>query len=162
MENKQEELNILIGFIREQYEASGIDLDYSFESLKHMDALMESEYKNGKIIDPEGSFAEREGMILTGIAGYLAKVVLLNSEGCEIIIDDNDEDWYLNFAVKSTNGWEFWPGQRVLKRKIEGEASNLYHYAVTAVKYITDNISSAHQLTSTQLHHHKKKWWKFW
>lgn len=173
MIDKLEELNSLQRYIIEQYSSVGVSLDYSVESLKQLDQLFDKEYKNGELINSASAFANREGMILTGIAGYLANVLLKNSEDSKIIIDPKDENWYLNFKVESGNGWTAQPGQRVLKRKLEGRESDFYHYGIAMIKYFTQtetNENASSSLTYTQEFYltneapatGKKPWWKIW
>ena len=76
MNDKLQELNLLTEFVREQYSAIGVSLDYSLESLKILDKLFDDEYKNGDLINQAGSFAGNQEMILTGVAGYLANVMI--------------------------------------------------------------------------------------
>jgi hypothetical protein len=90
--------------VREQYSAIEILLEYSIESLKTLDKLLDSEAKNG-LINPTSSFANKGGMILRGIAGYLANVSLQNSKDSKIGITPKDENWYLNFKLESNKGW---------------------------------------------------------
>lgn len=160
LDNKHEELNLLIEFIREQYKAAGIDLDYSLESVKAMDELLDSEYANGKLVNPGSSFAEKEGMILTGVAGYLANVLVANSDNAMIMINEADKNWYINFEVQSANGWTAQPGQRVIKRKMEGEESALFPYAVTMTGYFNgkNNVAGEEGNAGKK----NKKWWKPW
>lgn len=170
MENKIQELNLLQDFIREQFSVTGISLDYSFESLKHLDALFDEEYKEGELINPASSFAKKEGMILTGIAGYLANVLVKNSNNSRITIEPNDDNWYMNFKVESENGWITQPGQRVAKRKLEGRESDLFHYAIAMTKYLNQTEADKHNqptfiqevYVTNETEKPKKPWWKIW
>ncbi|HMC87779.1 MAG TPA: hypothetical protein VKI61_19785 [Chitinophagaceae bacterium] len=76
MNDKLQGLNLLTEFVREQYSAIGVSLDYSLESLKILDKLFDDEYKNGELINQAGSIAGNQEMILTGVAGYLANVMI--------------------------------------------------------------------------------------
>lgn len=171
MEDKIQELNLLQEYVREQLLSKGISLDFSFESLKHLDTLFDEEYRHGELINPTSAFAQKEGMILAGIAGYLANVLVKNSNDSKVLIDSDDDNWYINFKVESTNGWIGHPGQRVVKRKVEGRESDLYHYAIAMTKYFNQAQEEKPKeptfiqelyVTDDSEGSPKKPWWKIW
>ena len=168
MTTQLQELKKATEAIINMFAQSNITLDYSLESAKFLDQLFDQEYKKGKLINPKGNFAKYEGLLLTGVAGYLADIMLKNSTGSKIEIDSSDEDWYVNFKVVAVNTWTVLPGQRVMKRKFEGYESNFYHYVLAMSKYFNESdISSTETSTHVQEiyienNSPKKPWWRLW
>jgi hypothetical protein len=154
MDKLREELKITCEYIVEQFGAMNILLDYTPESVKYLDLLFEDEYKNGELRNPTGSFAKREGAILTGISSYLTEIFLQNSNDTKVEIDSRDENWYVNYRVVGSKVWTVMPGQRVIKRKLEGSESDFYGYVTTMLDYFNDKNSNIESTT-------KKPWWKF-
>ena len=171
MEEKLRELKNACEYLVQQYASINISLNYTPESVKELDRLFNDEFKDGEPINPDSAFAKRQGIIMTGVAAYLAEVFLKNSVNSKMEIDTGDKSWYVNFQVISANGWSVEPGQRVIKRKLEGEESNFYDYVVVMLQYFNqtekDKSKSNTKASETQINkgsilENKKPWWKFW
>jgi len=171
MNEKLQELNNACSYIIHQYASINISLDFSVESVKELDRLFDDEFKNGELVNPESNFAKRHGFIMTGVAAYLSEVFIRNSTNLKIEINPNDESWYVNFQVVSSNGWSVEPGQRVIKRRLEGRESDFYHYVIVMLQYF--NQSEDNKLKNKASYQSiyqdkgqqrvtKKAWWKFW
>lgn len=155
------ELLYAIELVRQNYAGMKIKLDYSITSVRHLDQLFDDAFKDGEIRNPESSFAKQQGLIMTGVAGYIAEVIRRNVEGSTLVIDPADPQWYMHFKVMAPNGWQFQPGIRVLRRVKEGRESDLYHYTIAAIDYAKRADSEPLQI-ETMVLRGKKPWWKVW
>jgi len=164
-----QELQKTIDFVIQSYASKQIYLDHSPESVKHLDKLFDDEFKNGKLKNPNGAFAEFQGLIMTGISGYLGEVVMRNSSNAKLIIDENDESWCMNFKVEAENSWTIHPGQRVVKRMLNGSEDELYAYVLSAINYFhkpmsetSDSPTYTQEVYVREPEQTKKPWWKVW
>ncbi|MGG9961736.1 hypothetical protein [Ferruginibacter sp. SUN106] len=171
MEEKLQELNNACSYIIQQYASINISLDFSVESVKELDRLFDDEFKDGELVNPDSSFAKRHGFIMTGVAAYLSEVFIQHSVNSKIEIDPNDESWYVNFKVVAANGWSVEPGQRVIKRRLEGRESDFYHYVIIMLQYFTQSendklktVSNSENIDLNKIRQNipRKAWWKFW
>lgn len=166
-----QELQKAIEFLRQTLSDAKMNLDYSVDSVKHLDWLIGDAFKNGKLKNPNGTFAKYQGLIMLGITGYLAEVVLKNTTNSKLDIDPKDENWYLNLKVTAENSWTIQPGQRVMKRAYQGSEAELYPYTLSTIKYFNqpkgDNANSNTYIEEVyvrddQKQSDKKPWWKIW
>ena len=156
MSTTEQELKKAIEFVRKTFAEKNIQLDYSPESVKHLDKLFDQEFKNGKLKRPESSFAKYQGLIMIGVSGYLAEVVLKNTSNTKLQIESNDSNWYINFLVTANNNLAIQPGKVVLARIHEGDKAELYKYTIYALNYFgTKTGEKAIEVPD------KKPWWKF-
>lgn len=156
MSTTEQELKKAIEFVRKTFAEKNIQLDYSPESVRHLDKLFDQEFKKGKLKRPESSFAKYQGLIMIGVSGYLAEVVLKNTSNTRLHIESNDSNWYINFLVAGNNGLTIQPGKVVLARIQEGDKAELYKYAIYALNYFgTKTGEKAVEKVD------KKPWWKF-
>ena len=165
-----------VEFVRQSFADKGINLDYTPESVKHLDKLFDDEVRNGNPRNPDSGFAKFQGVIMAGTTGYLTEVVLRHTHNGQLDIDPNDEHWYLNFKVVAENTWTIQPGQRVLKRMQQGNEAEFYAYILSAIKYFSQPKADATEehpnegYTYTQevyvrdetKEEKKKPWWKLW
>jgi hypothetical protein len=130
--------------------------------------LFDSEFKNGKIIRPDSSFSKYQGLIMMGVSGYIAQVILKHAAGTQLIIDSSDANWFLNFKVTTQTGLSVQPGQRVVKRMLRGEEMELFAYVVVSIKYFSVSPSLAKNYSGISPDNYSvdpaqnKPWWKFW
>jgi hypothetical protein len=161
MDIQQQELQKAIEFVRQTFADKKINLDYSPASVKHLDTLFDNEFKDGKLRKPDSSFAKFQGLIMTGVSGYLAYVIIKNSGNSQLATDANDEKWFMNFKVASSSGQSVQPGLRVIKRMLQGEEMSLYAYALSSIRYLNPGaqlpIETPDAATAS-----KKPWWKVW
>lgn len=161
MDIHQQELVKAIEFVRQTFADKKINLDYTPDSVKHLDALFDNEYKDGKLRKPDSSFAKFQGLILTGVSGYLAYVIIKNTGNTQLDTDASDEKWFMNFKVVSSAGQSVQPGLRVIKRMLKGEEMNMYAYALTSIRYLNpDAVLPVEE--SAQPVPGRKPWWKIW
>lgn len=158
MDIHQQELQKAIEFVRQTFADKKIDLDYTPGSVKHLDTLFDNEFKDGKLKKPDSSFAKFQGLILTGVSGYLAYVIIKNSGNTQLNTDADDEKWFMNFKVASAAGQSVQPGLRVVKRMLQGEEMSLYVYAVTSIRYFNPNAVIPVEKPGPS----NKPWWKVW
>jgi hypothetical protein len=161
MDIQQQELQKAIEFVRQTFADRKINLDYSPASVKNLDALFESEFKDGKLRKPDGSFAKFQGLIMTGVSGYVAYVILKNSGNTQFISDPGDEKWFMNFKIVSASGQSVQPGLRVIKRMLQGEEMSLYFYTLTSIRYFNPDAKLPIE-TAGAGSGQKKPWWKVW
>lgn len=125
-------------YIEETLNKAGYNMNYSFYSIKPIDNIIDQQFENGKFKNPDSDFAKNGYYILLGFSSYLANVILKNSNS-EIVIDENDEDWHINFKLVSKNGWEAFPGQKLHKRITNGREDELFTYAEVTCNYFNEN-----------------------
>ena len=142
METYLHKLQGAIDFIRRLFEDQQISLDYSPQSIQHLDALFDSEFYKGELINKSGTFAQYQGLIMTGVSGYMAQVILRNTDHAKLIFEQDDENWFINFSLEAGNGWKILPGHKVLKRAYNGDADQLYAFTVSAVSYLNSPEST--------------------
>jgi hypothetical protein len=168
---KYEELQKAIEFLRQTLNESKMNLDYSVDSVKHLDWLLSDAFKNGKVKNPNGTFAKYQGIIMFGITGYLSEVILKNTNNSKLEIDPNDENWYLNLKVTAENSWTVQPGQRVMKRAYQGSEAELYAYVLATIKYFNEHQGDKTNsntyfeevyIRDDKKQNNKKPWWKIW
>ena len=168
MDTLTQELQKAIDYVRQTFAEQKIKLDYTRDTVKHLDTLFDNEFKDGKLKKPDGSFAKYQGLIMTGVSGYIAQVILKNTENTQLVIDPGDQNWFMNFKVATAAGLFVQPGQRVIKRILKGEEMELYAYVLVAIKYfslppgITGNSPTATPDNYTVDTTRKKPWWKMW
>ena len=146
---KQQELQDAISYLMEGFPDKSM-LDYSSDSTKYLDSLMDDQFENGQVKNKDSGFAKYQGVILTGIAGYLAEVILRGSKDSILDIDEEAENWYLNFKVTGANGWTVQPGQRVIKRIQQGNEAGFYGYILSAIKYLSQDKNELPANTYTE------------
>lgn len=166
-----QKLQNAVDFLRKTLAKAKMNLDYSVDSVKHLDYLLGDAFTNGKLKIPNGAFAQQQGIIMLGMAGYLAEVVIQNTNNSKLEIDPNDEQWYVNFKLIGENSWTIQPGLRVMKRAYKGSEAELYAYVLSAIKYFNQAGGNAGvRNTYTQevyvreapQPNGKKPWWKLW
>lgn len=160
MDIQQQELQKAIEFIRQTFAEKKIDLDYSPGSMRYLDTLFDNEFKDGKLRKPDSSFAKFQGLILTGVSGYLASVIIKNSGNTQLLTDAGDEKWFMNFKVVSATGQSVQPGLRVIKRMLQGEEMSLYAYTLTSIRYFNPDVVLPVEAPITPAG--GKPWWKVW
>jgi len=162
MDIQQQELQKAIEFVRQTFADKKINLDYSPASVKNLDTLFDNEFKNGKLRNPDGSFAKFQGLIMTGVSGYIAYVIIKNTGNTQFAADANDEKWFMNFKVASATGQAVQPGLRVIKRMLQGEEMSLYTYTVSSIRYFNPGAQLPIETPDTETASQKKPWWKIW
>jgi hypothetical protein len=160
MDIQQQELQKAIEFVRQTFADKKINLDYSPASIKHLDTLFDNEFKDGKLRKPDSGFAKFQGLIMTGVSGYLAYTIIKNAGNSQFMADADDEKWFMNFKVTSATGLSVQPGLRVIKRMLQGEEMSLYAYALTSIKYLNPAAQLPVEIQDAGTS--KKPWWKVW
>lgn len=153
-------------FVVTTMKAANLNLDYSLKSVKLLDDILDKEIKNGKAKNPNSGFAKIQGQIMFGMSAYLADVIIKNTKSTSIEIDENDPEWYRNFKLISVNEWQAYPGQRLVKRVLNGKEDELYAYVVSCCKYF-DGPKHESSSVPTFIHEihvsqseDKKSWWR--
>ena len=163
MSTRHQELQKAVEYVRRTFADRRIDLDYDVESIRHLDKLLDDEFKNGRLKNSDGGFAKFQGLIMIGISGYLAQVILKNAPLSKIDIQEEDQSWFINFVVTGTGNRAIQPAKRILKRIQFGNEAGLYPYAIAAIKYFKEQSTEMPPddfLTPPE--QSKKPWWKFW
>jgi len=163
MNTRLSDLQKAIDYVRNTFAERRILLDYSTESVRHIDQLFDQEFKNGKLKNPEGGFAKFQGLIFIGVTGYLAEVILKNTHQTKADISETDENWFINFKITSAGNRFIQPGQQILKRVQYGSSAGLYDYVRSAIKYFNEpSAGAAGDSPDRTVNKTKKSWWKFW
>ncbi len=167
MEANVLELQSATNFVLQFFADQGVNLDYSPESIRHLDTLFEHEFINGIFINGASVFAQYQGLIMTGITGYIAQVILQHTENARLCFEEDDENWVINFAIESESGKKIMPGHRVLKRAYNGDSDLLYAYVRDSINYFNEpGPSYSFKSAVVHLMDHKdangKQWWKLW
>jgi len=167
METNVQELQSATDFVLQLFADQQVNLDYSPESIQHLDTLFEREFINGIFINGASVFAQYQGLIMTGITGYIAQVILQHTENARLCFEDDDENWFINFAIESASGKKLMPGHRVLKRTYCGDDDLLYSYVTDAIHYFNEPVPKYNFKASfVKLMDYKdangKHWWKLW
>ena len=158
-------------FVRQAMAAAKLPLDYSIDSVKHLDYVLGDAFVNGKLKHPESTFAQQRGEIMTGMAAYIAELVISQTKNSVLEIDPSDESWYINFTVVAANGWRICPGQRVMKRASLGAEAALHPYVLEAIKHFNakrEDLPTGGTYTQVvyvdddSSRSDKKQWWKVW
>ena len=170
METFVHELQSATDFVRQLFADRQINLDYSLQSVGHLDELFEHEFKQGEPTNPDGTFAQYQGLIMTGVSGYIAQVILRNASNAQLSFEEGDENWHVNFSLDAGNKEKFIPGHQVLKKAYYGEQQELYSYVQEAINYFKSPDASNHCGTVSKLFFENnksstakdKQWWKLW
>jgi hypothetical protein len=170
METFVNELQSATDFVRQLFEDQQIHLDYSPQSVQLLDALFEKEFTKGELTNKAGIFAQYQGLIMTGVSGYVAQVILQNTHNAQLAFESDDENWFINFSIESDNGATIIPGHRVLKRAYNGDKDQLYGYVLAAINYFEEpgkavnagsdfnHLVGVKEVTVRE----EKEWWKIW
>ena len=116
MNSRISDLQKAVDYVRNTFAERRILLDYSTESIRHLDKLFDQEFKNGKLKNPEGGFAKFQGVILIGVTGYLSEVIIKNTRQTQTEINEQDENWFISFKITAGGNRFVQPGQQILKR----------------------------------------------
>lgn len=109
-------------------EISGIDLDYSIESLSGVDAIIE-QMRADKV--PVEAVAET----LFGFGCYVGEVLIRVANGkWDVAVGEEKDLAHFPFVVRFADGSFTNPINRVFKRLEEGEEANISYYAQVAIR----------------------------
>lgn len=170
METFVHELQSATDFVRQLFADRQINLDYSPQSVRYLDDLFDDEFSQGVPADAAGTIAQYQGLIMTGVSGYIAQVILRNTSNAQLSFEEGDENWYVNFSLEADHKEKFIPGHEVLKKAYHGEQAQLYAYVVGAIRYFRTAGNQSHtgmvpklwfddSKTSTT---DQKQWWQVW
>lgn len=168
---KHEELQEAVDVFKRSVIDKTINLDFSVESVKHIDFILNSAFENGKLRKSGSALAKHMGVLMLGMSGYVTEVILKHTPNSKLEIDEKDKEWYTNFKVTSEGGWTIHPAQRVIKRAYLGNEAELYSYTISTIKYFNDPQNETAKNTYIQevyvrddepQQQTKKSWWKFW
>lgn len=122
----KEDIPIASEWLRAFFMEMNIDLDYSVESVKHLDKFLSENIEDGAA-RPNSKMTERFGYKIFAISSYIGEVIIKNSSNSYWITDDTDPAAELNITVKLDDG-VVWPAQKVMKRIQNGSEDGLYGY----------------------------------
>ncbi len=167
MIDRREEIDDLSNYIVKSLEKGNHKMDYSISSVKVLDEILDNEVSKGKPINPKSTFGELYNYILVAMTAYLVKVIEKNTQDTELDFSSAREDWYIDFTIKAKNGWQAQPGQRIIKRIMNGREDELYSYVKSLCKYFNDPPSTNEESSYTlEINMNegvsRKPWWKIW
>lgn len=132
------------------FQSLNITLDYSMDSVKYIDAVLEKEFIEGKP-RPNGLFVDNLGGKLFAIGAYVGEVIVKNANNSFWKVNNDDPHGEINATIVGDTGWEVWPMQRVMKRIQNGSEDALGAYVQVLLK---DYLNKSENI--------KKPKWKFW
>ena len=163
MNSRISDLQKAVDYVRNTFAERRILLDYSTESIRHLDKLFDQEFKNGKLKNPEGGFAKFQGVILIGVTGYLSEVIIKNTRQTQTEIYEQDENWFISFKITAGGNRFVQPGQQILKRIQYGSDAGLHMYALSAIRYFNDPaVAMTGNSPDSAVLKKRKPWWKLW
>lgn len=143
------------------FKSLGLNLDYSVDSVKHVDKLLDDQFENG-IPVANGLFSENMGKKLFSLGAYVGKVVIANVDGTSWSIDEDDPAQELNARIVSSGGMQMFPVQRVIKRVKNGAEDSIYIYVRMAVSnYMISSNTSSEAVVGDNDVKVQRPWWKF-
>jgi hypothetical protein len=143
MATLKEDIKTGSNWISTALKSSGYKADFSPKSLKEIDRFFNEQSKDGKPTD-KGLLSKQLGNRLFCIGSYIGEVIR-RKVGGEWITNDSDPQGEINITLKTPDGTQMWPVQRVMKRLQNGAEDSIAAYG----SFIrTDNS--------------KKPFWKFW
>jgi hypothetical protein len=86
----------------------GYNLDYSLESLKIVDDLIDQSFTNGNST-AGGFFPINYGQKVFGLASYLGELLISHCNEAKWQVDDTDPNGEINIAVAFKSGSIVWP-----------------------------------------------------
>ncbi|MEE9439450.1 MAG: hypothetical protein V3V14_10655 [Saprospiraceae bacterium] len=138
----------------------GHDMDHSIESIQILEDLISAEIENGEPL-PNGFFSKHYGWKVFCFSSYIGETIIQITDSAKWNTNDTDPQGEIEIELESANGMRMWPGQRVLKRIMEGEENNLFHYTQYAIKNMQQD-SDVPQDYRRRIIAKPKPWWKFW
>lgn len=110
-------------------------LDYSVESVKLVDALIDEQFIDGK---PKagGLFITGYGSKVFAIGCYVGDTIIKNTPAMKWVTDDDDKEGEINVQLLSASGAILFPVQKAMKRISNGYEDNLYAYVYLTVNDI--------------------------
>jgi len=135
------------------------ELNYSVESVKLIDDLLDHEINDGQPI-PGGLFTNQFGYKCFAIGSYIGEVVIRNSKAAKWQVDDTDNDGEINISLISANNIVIWPVQRVIKRIQNGREDELFAYIYTTVNDMHFDGDIPEGFFPKKIEQ-RKTWWNF-
>lgn len=168
MSNLREEIKGGAEWAVKAFEALGHDLDYSIQSVEHIENLLEEQFKDG-LAYPGGLFSDDLGNKMFSLSSYIGEVIIRNTKGTDWEFDPKDPDNDFLMMVSTKTGAKVWPQQKLLKRVQHGSGDNVYFYTRVVVKKFNEsNEEDAQTLSPNSTRNdqtpstNQKPWWKFW
>ena len=96
------------------FEALEKELDYSVESVEHIENLLTEQFISGEP-KSDGLFADGLGGKLFAISSYIGEVVIRNTKATKWETDDKDPQGEINIQLVSAHGTKMYPAHRVMK-----------------------------------------------
>ena len=144
------------------FKALGKNLDYSIESLKLIDDVIDEQTQGGKP-KSDGLLADGLGGKLFSFGSYIGETIIKNVKGSEWITNDKDPQGEITIQVKFSNGWAIWPVQRVMKRLKNGSEDGIYVYGKVAVEeWSKGKEPNEKSDNKPALDNNKNSWLQFW
>lgn len=123
-----EDLKASSEWIVERFRDMEIELDYSLDSLKHIDLFLNNEFTNGK--PNVGSVVEGNvGGIVFALGSYLGETIIKNSKDGIWIPNPEDVDDEINISIEINKQFVAWPMQKILKNIRNHEEISIYEFS---------------------------------
>ena len=132
MDDLLKDIDMGADYVAKAMTHTGYLADYSIESLKDVDRLIDENSKDGKPT-PDGMLSKDLGTRMFSIGAYVGEVLRRNIGG-DWWGDMNDFMVKVNVELRLENGSVVWPMQKVGKRLNNGPEDSLYHFGMWLIK----------------------------
>jgi len=145
------------------FKSDGIELDYSVNSLLEIDRFIQKYTNNGRPIRG-GRLSKNFGGIIFSISAYIGETLIKTVPDSKWITNDEDPQGEVNISVQLGNGNTCWPGQRIIKRVMNGLEDGIYPYAYKLTENtLNEKFDESFWKIENEIKpiEPKKPWWKF-
>lgn len=113
-------------------------LDFSIDSIKLIDTLIEVFFENGNPVVP-GPFEKNTQWQIIRLGAYVGEVIIRNTKDSNWIFPSDENASLINTELRSTN-LQMWPLARTIRRIQNGMEDELHPYVDFAVVKINGTI----------------------
>ena len=132
MDDLLKDIDMGADYVAKAMTNTGYLAEYSIESLKEVDRLIDENSIDGKPT-PDGMLSKDLGRRMFSIGAYVGEVLRRNIGG-DWWVDLNDFMVKVNVELRLENGSVVWPMQKVGKRLNNGPEDSLYHFGMWLIK----------------------------
>lgn len=148
-------------WITQCFGSIGLKLDYSLDSIMHIDGFLQMSMANSQPI-PGTILASNFGQILFGLGAYLGETIIRHAPGAAWMANGEDPQTEVNVMIQLPDGGQLWPMMKVIKRAQNGFEDSVYPYAYEITKPYGEFPFNAAFWDIGNLKSAKKPWYKFW
>ncbi len=159
---KVEEINQSIKYysnwIVNCFATENLDLNFSTDSLKHLDKFIDDHSINGEP-KPNGILNKNHEEILFGMGIYLGETIKKYLPGSKWLISEEENNSLTGDLILPNDAHVF-PIEKIFKRFQNGSEDEIYAYGLIVIEQMSKD--DFWESSSSENEKNKKKWWKFW